>query len=1086
MNLHSFYWIRRSLLALGAIAILPGVPLMAQQATVADRTVASDELGETVELEPFTVTGSNIRRVEAETALPVTIVDSAEIELRAASTGADLYETLTIALPSGLNETDTGSQGARGDVSSPDLRGLGAGSTLLLINGRRLVPAPMSTSVNGAPSLSPNANFVPTTLVDRIEVLRDGASAIYGADAAGGVINNIITGGETGRKLTARMALTQHGGAEEYRVAISDGFTKGDTRISLALDYFHREALLARDRDWSRNSDLRLRGDVPAPWDGQPVTTASGATARENDLHNGAATTQYGQFQRGFIDETDWLTFTDTGRPDDNRGISTSSSPPVGVATMAADGTFFFYPTEDDRINFKRSAPSKNIEVANSEGLFYYNLAEDRSIVPSTDRVNAAAFLNQRITDRLELFGDIMYFGSHSTAWREPENMQNVNEPGLYVPADNPWNPFGVRFYHPTGEPNEDGTPRLVGTPADVTFISGVRPLGTKARVIKVDTHMIRALAGLRGTLNENWRWESGLMYSYAQTHEHEYYKMRESWLRQALNRTDASAYNPFPVTFRIENDLIVVDDIYQNPEWVVEGIYDVFERFARTELGVWDLKVDGSLGRLFQGGPIGIAAGVEARWETYLDRDSPLVPPGGENLPYLREGDDDFVAHSPNAPRSADQFIYAAYTELSFPFVTRENRLPLVEHLELTLAGRVEHFSIHGSSATPKASVVWNPFTWLKLRGSYNESFRAPNLVETSITPTKRVNNAEDPYRATVTGELADINRPRVEYRQGNEDLQPETAKSWVSGFVLDVPRVRGLSLTFDYWNLRQRSVISSVGIDDILEHDELLLDLATQEALAAGTPIDQIDLGSSTGSYKGSSKITRAPVTDEDRAAFAAYNAEQPTDATRRAPVGDFVSMINDYVNLGGRNLEGYDIGLQYRLPHLDIGQFLLRAEASRYLRFEEEDEEGFRSSQLERNGYPKWRSNLTFTWLRGSWSAGWHTSYYGEFARTGGSTTEAVYEALGRPSSIKVLDVGGITRYYLRVKPFTMHNLHMSYRFGAEAGALLRDTTVRFGVNNVFDTEPPLSDTWVGYEIGTANPRGRQFVMQFSREF
>ena len=106
---------------------------------------------------------------------------------------------------------------------------------------------------------------------------------------------------------------------------------------------------------------------------------------------------------------------------------------------------------------------------------------------------------------------------------------------------------------------------------------------------------------------------------------------------------------------------------------------------------------------------------GAEVRFETYEDKRPAYVgrnPPGsGDLFPFLREGDNDFIALSSNAPIDAEQTIYAAYAEVALPFVTRENRRPLIEALELTLAGRFEHFSIFGETTKPKASLVWNPF---------------------------------------------------------------------------------------------------------------------------------------------------------------------------------------------------------------------------------------------------------------------------------------------------------------------------------------------------------------------------------------
>lgn len=1074
-----------SALALATVLAAQTAPRPSAQVTSPDQDPSL------VQLEAFTVTGSNIRRVDAETALPITSIDLEELNVRGGSTMADLFETITIAEPSGLNESNTGPQGARGDVNSIDLRGLGSGSTLTLINGRRYAPHPISMAENGVPSLAPNANAVPTALLGRVEILRDGASAIYGADAAAGVINNIISPAYKGRRVAAKVLMTQHGGGNEYRFTAAEGFKKDKTNISVSLDYFHRDALSAPDRFWASQMDLRLARKPPAPWDGVPVTdpVTGVVQARDNDFANTNAVNQYGQWQRGTI-QPDFRTFVGS-RPAGNAGITTSTTPAPGVATMAANGTFFFWPDPSGTLNWKQTAPSKNID--SPENATYSNWAKWRVLVPRTDRVNFSAFADRPVNDRITAFGDFMYYYARSFSGREPINFDRVDEPGIYVPASNPYNPFGTRFYHPTGAPNPDGTPRLVGAPADVSMIGGVTPVEVKPRIIEVHTHLFRGLAGLRGKFADTWQWESAVMYSGAQTHEYEHNYMRESRLRQALNRTDSTALNPFGYTFKVANNQIVSDQPYINPESIWAPIYSDDERFGKTKLFVWDAKTTGELWQLFKGGRIGVATGGELRWESYDDKRpvySGMNPPGaGADFPYLRDGDNDILALSPNVSISAAQTIYAFYSEAAFPFVTHANRKPLVEALELTLAGRFEHFSIHGQTTKPKASLVWKPAPWLKLRGSIAESFRAPNLVQTSVTSLQRSVAANDLYRAEVTGLANDGNVNRLVFRQGNQQLDPEVAHSWVAGFVVDVPKVRGLSLAFDYWRLNQNNVIDNIGAPGTLRRDELYLDLAMQKALAAGTPADQIDLGSGTASYQGYRTVTRKPVTAEDRAAFAAYNARQPTNATKRAPVGEFVSMIDNYVNLGGRDLEGYELGLQYRIPKNRFGQFVLKGEATHYLRREDKVEEDAPTlNTLGKNGRADWRANLSLSVKRNAWGAGWFTSYYGSFVDTSAATTETIYNALGQPKHIKRYYDNGIVRYVLRVRPVIMHNAYLSHRFDRNAPLWLRGVSVRGGINNVFDREPSISDETqgTGYAGGVANVRGRMFSLDVSRNF
>jgi len=206
---------------------------------------------------------------------------------------------------------------------------------------------------------------------------------------------------------------------------------------------------------------------------------------------------------------------------------------------------------------------------------------------------------------------------------------------------------------------------------------------GLKPRETEVYTYYVARARWLARPLRcQTWEWESAVVASGSQTHEYEHFQVRESLLRRALARTDATAFNPFPVTFSIVNNQIVVDQPYKNPASVYEGIYGDEDRFGRTNLFMSDAKINGRLWRLFNGGQIGVASGTELRYETYDDKRASFVglnPPGsGSQFPYLREGDNDFLALSSNVPISAAQTIYAAYLETALPFVTRENRLPL------------------------------------------------------------------------------------------------------------------------------------------------------------------------------------------------------------------------------------------------------------------------------------------------------------------------------------------------------------------------------------------------------------------------
>lgn len=174
----------RSLRVLSCIALVATMRLSAQ---VAPAPVATND--QIVKLSAYSVTGSNIKRVEQENVLPITVVDKEMFESRDANQASELLTALPEITGMPGNETAVAGATARGDNATISMRGLPSSNTLLLVNGRRLVPHPISQSEAGVPTLSVNSNQLPNGGVDHIDILRDGASSIYGTDAVAGVIN---------------------------------------------------------------------------------------------------------------------------------------------------------------------------------------------------------------------------------------------------------------------------------------------------------------------------------------------------------------------------------------------------------------------------------------------------------------------------------------------------------------------------------------------------------------------------------------------------------------------------------------------------------------------------------------------------------------------------------------------------------------------------------------------------------------------------------------------------------------------------------------------------------------------------------
>lgn len=228
----------------------------AEAAVVPDETPAGAEEETNGEM---VVTGSRIKRSpELASSAPVEVLDRKQIERTGASNAADLIQTLTAAQGSGYQGGgNAGNQGGGAlGTSSVNLRGLGAASTLVLVNGRRLVP---SGGGGGDESFS-DISVIPMAAIERVEVLKGGGSAIYGADAVGGVVNIITRPSFDGLRLEVDGLGTSRGDHGEFTLSGSWGAKTDRSRVLIALSYLRRSELRADKRSFSKNADVDSNG----------------------------------------------------------------------------------------------------------------------------------------------------------------------------------------------------------------------------------------------------------------------------------------------------------------------------------------------------------------------------------------------------------------------------------------------------------------------------------------------------------------------------------------------------------------------------------------------------------------------------------------------------------------------------------------------------------------------------------------------------------------------------------------------------------------------------------------------------------
>jgi iron complex outermembrane receptor protein len=1034
---------------LTAVALSACLALLPILAPAQSASPSPGESKDVVQMEKFSVTGTFLKRLEEEKALPVTVVTEEEIKLRGVVTPAELFASLPQAGRVPISESQASGADARGDIATVSLRGLGSGNTLVLLNGRRLAPHPISMPEGniGVPSMGTNINVLPTAAIARVEVLRDGASAIYGTDATAGVVNTILRRDYQGLDLSTRFATTEHGGGTEWRATLAGGlsFNQNQTLLVFNYDFLDREAIRSSERDFARNADFRTR--APAPWDG---------STSDNSVDLRSDRGFFGRFQRGTVSATNTV----------------SGSRPAGVtsAQMATNGTFYFVPTSPGSATRTMQATEPDRSLTSAVGGYYMNVADFRFLVPETRRHNLYASLDHQFGQQLSFFSDLTFYRADSHNEREASRVDSTADNNIVVSADNPWNPFGSRFYSPTGAPNADGSPRLTGTPSTVVLTRVTLP-EFGPRLIDVRSETWRAVAGLRGTVFGDWKWESAVLYSSAETVDLESNAIKESELRDAAERTTSSALNPFMTTFSVSGGTLVASGTpFVNPESVIAPLRGTFYRRGETSIGSWDFRINGSLWNL-PAGPIGLAAGGEYRRETYEDiRDAEsgrltAADVSRLNLQTRLVGDNNYIQVSPSDNTDARRNLTAAFAEVAVPLYRNREGAGL-QSAELSSAVRFEKYSDFGDTTKPKVGLSTRAFDWVLLRGSYNQAFRAPNLASLFSGAVQRsITGVNDVYRATVTGSSDDgTTARRVSLRTGNRSLKPEESETLTFGVVLEPPALKGFSIGLDWWRMEQTEAITRLNSGDIIAEDTVLLLAAN--AAAVGQPVTAVDL-----SRAGSPNIIRNAVTAADQAAFATYNASRPRDQ-QRAVVGTIQFVGESYLNAAGRKLSGLDLLVGYRSPKTSLGTFRVVAEASYLSKFDEELVAGGPVSELSwTDGNTRWKGTLTFNWKRGDWSVGWVTDYTG---RTKDSTLRTT--ALTAPW---ISSEG-----YLIVDDSWVSKISVTRQFRGDGW--LRDSAIRVGVNNVFDAEPPfgLGGDTDGYLRGFGDPRGRAFYVEISK--
>lgn len=969
------------------------------------------------------VIGSQIKGATTTGALPVSVIGVGDIQATGAVSANELFRTLPEAGDVSFNEQWLGGNspnGARGDVSTVSLRGLGQGNTLLLLNGRRVVTHPTSQADLSIPVFGYNVNAIPVEGLQRVEVLRDGAAALYGSDAVAGVVNNVLRTDVRGLLIDSQFGFAEDSNLSEFQISGATGmeFAENRGKVTLFASFSSRTKINAGEQSFTGSADRRAL-----------VAGTSFANVANFDT-------------RG--NQTTWGTFQSPAAS----GIVRSN----GVALTNASGQFHIQPTSSAgcvlTIGSGICIDDGPASAASDPALRYDSLVAhpEIAITPSVKRVNVFSMFDYKLSDAVTLFGEAAYYTATTESLIAPTSLINV---AISVPASNYYNPFGS-----TASPNRLPGLNIPTEGLPVTLASYILDdVGTRPVTVKND--QLRLLAGLRGDL-WGWSWESAALYSSAKVRDTSQ-GVSHTLFQQALARSTPDAYNPFSGGNPAQPSGADTSPSADISSFIIENT-----RANKTTLALWDFKVSNAHLFALPAADLGIAFGVELRRETYKDDRDPRQ----DGTIIFRDSvsgritGSDLMQSSPSLDVDGRRTVLSAYAELSIPVIGKDMNIPLVQSIDVQLAGRYEGYSDVGSVAKPKVAVAWDVVDGVRLRGSWSQGFKAPNLETLNTPQLERIYGGVDYVQCE-----ADLRARRItsftactrnisvtSVISGNPNLKPEESESYSFGMVLQPRFLSSLgdfTFTVDRWGIKQTGI---VGI--LSDQNAIILDYFQR-------------LNGSSNS-----NVVRLAPSASDVATFAGTGID---------PVGQISRVSSQFQNLLPRDVQGLDLAFTYRSPPTSFGRFTLNVNASHLIKFfqapssiEAQLLAVQRAGQISPTlpiagtanlvrdaGRPDWKLSGTLSWQLDDLTISAFTQYIGSVNNTG------------------VLDPTGSV---WQVESSLTTNLYAQYKFNTDS--LGGATALRIGVRNLTNEKPPLAAT--GYLASLYQPVTRYWYFGIEKQF
>lgn len=1107
-----------------ALAMIVSAPAFAQDADEQADDSAEEEQVDIAEdgeegAQPqgaITVTGSRIQRDSYTSISPLQVLTTDNQQNVGAFDPAQILQRSESAAGQQIDATFQGFVLDNGPGSQTvNLRGLGADRTLLLINGRRMAPA----GVEGAPT-NPSINLLPSSLIDRYDLLLDGASSVYGSDAVAGVGNIILRKDFDGLELFASGNLNEQGGGDDYTVSAAWGMNTDRGFFGIGAEYAYRDEVKLRDRDFLAGCDTHYE------------ITDSGEIRTVGVRDNAVVS-------------------------DRSPGVTVSESE---CKVSGISGRVFIPFTNLGSVYFPSNGNIANIPGLNfgeSTDAFGVHLDSDGDGIRDVDFQNVnnnAANIDQTFISQQELY-NVMAYGEYTFPGeanitpffeagytRAEITSDNTGTPQLFpsVPDLNQFNP--CNFVTGTGVdcPAADNALQGGFFNPNVGFALPAVPIFTIAgdrNNVDVTQEQYRGVLGVRGDLpfiGSSWNFEVAGVYSRSEGSSVRF-GVREDKLALALGLDPTADYDGDGV---VDNNGDGIADDYD------QGV-DVFGAFgdpqyigecntaglANPSLALSDLTAGCVPVNLFSASVLGSTIGD---FETQAERDYLFgvrsfdttyeqillsgfvsgdlfeLPAGPVGAVVGVEYRKDKINSTPNDVASNGLFfgffadrgavgskeIKEVFGELSIPL---EAGKPWVQELSIDIAGRLTDEEFYGTNGTYSVKAGWRPIEPLLLRMTYGTSFRAPNLRENflagqsgfatlfdpcAVPDAAFVSNAYDASLdtrdqttldnclregrdPTTTGidsqSLNTLQTSSAEVTSGGSlDIDPETSRSITAGFAFEETFGEGydVSLSFNYYDIKLKDSIiepsSQFIVNDCFLRDDGIRSQFCDRITASGNPADRF-------------------LISDVNSGFINLNQESVRGIDINASFGKDVTMFGELV----------DLGLDLRANHL-IERSNIFIDDTGVESFDEDAGEF---------GFPSWTGRLTFTAEISKFLFTWQTRYIGDVEQQADGIDE-LDDAFGNLGTgflgdtctgnggVNVAGDGAFCRDVGFANDYFEHAFSVRYRDD--------NMTIRAGVTNVFDRSPPLVDSNEVFAISNTpigngyNLDGREFFASIQYAF